>query len=115
MNSWFCKTDRYFKFFSRLNEDVNTYINLGKTGCLFFTARDIRLEQKATQKTKGGMTEAYLEGGTYVKSFYSIMIEPSFVKFSIMGNKINRIHHFIDWKKASPKIISEDHKKKSDV
>jgi len=32
-----------------------------------------------------------------------------------MGNKINRIHHFIDWKKASPKIISEDHKKKSDV
>lgn len=111
MNSWFCKTDRYFKFFSRLNEDVNTYINLGKQGVLFFTARDIRLEQKQTQSTKGGMTEAYLDGGTYVKSFYSVMIEPSFVKCALMGNKVNRIHHLIKWKNAVPCIISESHKK----
>ena len=112
MNSWFCKTERYFKFFSRLNEDVNTYVNLGKRGYLFFTARDIRLEQKATQATKGGMTESYLDGGTYVKSFYSVMIEPSFVKCSLMGNKINRIHHVIKWQNAVPKIIREEHKKR---
>lgn len=111
MNSWFCDTENRFWFFSRLNEDVNTYINLGKKGHVFFTTRDARLEQKATQATSGGMTEAYIASGTYVKSFYSVMYEPSFVKCALMGNKVNRIHHRINWKTAVPCIIDEKHKK----
>lgn len=35
MNTWFCSTERYFKFISRLNEDVNTYLTLGSVGNLF--------------------------------------------------------------------------------
>ncbi len=33
----------------------------------------------STQQTTGGMTEAYQENGTYVKSFYSVMHMPSAV------------------------------------
>ncbi len=110
MNSFFCKTNRRFWFFSRLNEDVNTYLALGSVGRLFFTIPDLCLYQKTTQKNKGGMSEAYLASGTYVKSFYSVMICPSFVK-AAHRHEMGRIHHQIDWGNAVPKIINESHKK----
>lgn len=111
MNTWFCSTDRYFKFISRLNEDVNTYLTLGSVGNLFLTIPFCSITQKQTQGTKGGMTEAYLEGGTYVKSFYTVMYCPSFVKAKILNAKNKRIHHSISWGNAVPCIIDEKYKK----
>ena len=80
MNSFICSVDRPFSFMGRINEDVNTYTNLGRCGELFMTIGAVQLGQKQTQKNSGGMTELYLDSGTYVKSFYSVMYAPSCVK-----------------------------------
>lgn len=111
MNSFICSVDRPFQFISRLNEDVNTYLSLGARGDLFLTLPYVGLEQKQTQATSGGMTETYLDNGTYQKSFFSVMYCPSFVKISLMGFKNQRLHHNVNWNTAVPKIISEKHKK----
>lgn len=110
MNSFFCKTSRRFWFFSRLNEDVNTYLILGSRGRLFFTIPDVYLQQAATQANAGGMSEAYLASGTYVKSFYTVMNCPSFAVATVTA-AMRRFHHKIAWNNAVPKIISDVHKK----
>lgn len=111
MNSFICSNDKKFTFLSRLNEDVCTYLSLGNTGDLFFTYTKVSLIQKQTQANNGGISEAYRDSGTYVKSFYSVMFCPSFVKVGLMNSKHKRLHHSISWKFAVPKIISEEYKK----
>lgn len=111
MNSFICSINRPFNFFSRLNEDVNTYLDLGSKGDLFLTIPFTGLEQEQTQKTGGGMTDAYLDGGTFVKSFYTVMYCPSFCKVSLMGVSKKRLHHSINWENAVPRIIEEKYKK----
>lgn len=111
MNSFFCKTNNPFKFLGSINEDVNTYTLLGSQGKLFLTILNIALEQIQTQANKGGMTEVYLDNGTYLKSFYSVMVMPSAVKIGLMGNCNMRIHHKIKWNNCVPKIINEKYKK----
>lgn len=111
MNSFFCTTDRPFRFIGRINEDVNTYVLEGSKGKLMFTIADASLDQTQTQSNSGGMTEMYLDSGTYVKSFFSIITNPSSVVIYEMGGTHKRIHHLIDWNKAVPKIISSDFKK----
>ena len=111
MNSFFCRTDRPFRFFGRINEDVNAYVKLGSEGKLLFTVTDIGLTQAATQQNAGGLTEAYLDLGTYIKSFYSVMYCPSCVKIGIMGNSDYRLHHQIIWRNAVPQILDEKWKK----
>lgn len=113
MNSFFCSTDRPFKFMGRINEDVNCYCDLGIKGHLFITVPRIRLEQKQTQANAGGLTDIYLDLGTYVKSFYSIMYAPSCVKIAEMGVSNRRLHHMVKWKNAVPMILSESHRKAS--
>lgn len=111
MNSFICSTDRPFKFVGRINEDVNTYTSLGRRGELFLTIGAVQLGQKQTQKNSGGMTELYLDSGTYVKSFYSVMYSPSCVKIGLMGASHKRLHHQVTWNNAAVKIIHERHKK----
>lgn len=111
MNSFFMTTDRPFKFMGRINEDVNAYVALGNVGKLFITVPRIRLEQVQTQANAGGLTDIYLDLGTYVKSFYSIMYSPSCVKISEVGAKNRRLHHRINWGNAVPEIIDERLKK----
>lgn len=106
MNSFFCKTSRPFKFIGRINEDVNTYTTLGSRGELFFTLTNMDLIQVPTQQQKGGMSESYLDVGTYYKSFYTIMTMPSCVKIATVGDQHARIHHSIVWENCVPKIIS---------
>lgn len=110
MNSFFCKTSRRFWFFSRLNEDVNTYLGHGARGGLFFSIPDLVLNQAQTQATAGGMSEAYLASGTYVKSFYSVMLYPSFASVTA-PQSMKRLHHKISWNNAVPKILDEVHRK----
>ena len=111
MNAFFCKTDRPIEFKGRMNEDVTAYVGEGSVGKLFFTVRDVSIDQLATQSLSGGMSESYGASGTYIKSFYTVMCCPSCVKVYVVGTTHKRLHHIIDWDKAVPKIISSDFKK----
>lgn len=111
MNAFFMNTERPFKFMGRINEDVNAYVALGNVGKLFITVPRIRLEQGTTQANAGGLTDIYLDLGTYVKSFYSVMYAPSCVKIREMGVSNKRLHHQVKWKYAVPEIVSSDLKK----
>jgi len=111
MNTFLCSTDRRYQFFGRINEDVNTYTYLGGCGKLFMTIPHLAIQQKATQKNAGGMSGLYLNSGTYVKSFYTVMYSPSCAKIKMMMSNHPRLHHSISWNNAVPVIISEKHKK----
>lgn len=112
MNTFFCKTDRPFQFYGRINEDTTMYTVLGQRGYIFFTLGDVMVNQIQTQANAGGLTDIYLDKGTYYKSFCSVMFSPSCVKVSSMGNVYRRIHHRVKWNNCCPKIISERYKKK---
>jgi hypothetical protein len=111
MNSFVLRTDRPFRFVGRLNDDVNTYVTLGARGNLFFTVLPVQVCHRPTQTLAGGMTDAYVETGTYAKSFTSVMMSPSCVYVSKMTTKHQRIHHKIKWRYAVPKIISGEYRK----
>jgi hypothetical protein len=116
MNSFICSTDRPFQFFGRINEDVNTYTNRARRGSLFFTVLQAQVNQLATQSNAGGMTDMYLDSGTYIKSFYSVMYCPSGVKVGQMGDHRSphyRLHHKINWHRVAPKILRETYRKAS--
>lgn len=115
MNSFICSVDREFEFIGRVNEDVNTYVTLGRQGHLFCTVMQAQLFQKQTQTNAGGMTELYLDCGTYLKTFYSVMYAPSCVKVGVLGDPRSphyRMHHDIDWDSAAPAILDERWKKR---
>lgn len=111
MNSFFCRTDRPFQFLGRVNEDVNTYTLLGSQGQLMMTITDLMLNQMQTQSNSGGMTDLYLDGGTYLKSFYTVLYMPSAVTVQPMGTSHKRLHHKVDWKHCVPLILDERHKR----
>lgn len=111
MNSFLFCVDRPVKFMGRINEDVNMYVEYGRRGHLFVTVPRLRLWQKETQSNAGGLTDIYLDLGTYVKSFYSVMYAPSCVKIADMGRNDRRIHHQISWRHAVPMILDESARK----
>lgn len=113
MNSFVCSVDRPFKFMGRINEDTSAYTWLGSMGGLFLTIPALCLCQKGTQQESGGLTEAYLDLGTYVKSFYSILYQPSSVKISTMGATFQRIHHQVKWRYTVPCILREEYRNAS--
>lgn len=113
MQTFFFKVDNPVYFQGRFNDDVNMYLQYGKLGKVVLSIRDVVLITEETQKVSGGITEMYQKYGTYVKSFYSVMLRPDCVKIHGMtgfsGNR--RLHHRIDWETAVPKIISGRFKK----
>ena len=111
MNSFVCRVDNPINFVGRINEDVNTYVTGGIRGELYFTTLKAMLNQEPTQKSKGGMTDNYLDGGTYVKTFYSVVYAPSCVKVASMGVANQRCHHHVNWNACCPKIINEKWRK----
>lgn len=111
MNTFFCSINRKFEYKSRMNDDVSTYIHHGNMGKLFLTISNIAIIQKETQKNAGGLTDMYLQFGTYIKSFYTVMYLPSAVFIEMMGTSHKRLHHQIKYDNAVPCIISEKWKK----
>lgn len=107
MNTFFCCVHRSFTFVGRVNEDVNTYTSRGNVGDLMLSILQVAIIQKQTQSNSGGMTELYLNEGTYIKSFYTVMYSPSCVHVSMMGDKHKRLHHEITWDDAVPLILPE--------
>ena len=107
MNLYFFNVDRPLEFKGTINEDLTSSITEGALGKKIITCMMTSLLQKETQSNAGGLTEIYLELGTYVKSFYSVMAAPSCVKVALMGDRQMRLHHAVTWKNAVPKIIRE--------
>jgi hypothetical protein len=110
MNSFFCSTEREFKFIGAMNEDVNTYTTLASRGEVFFTFTNLQLDQKDTQSQNNGITDMYKRFGTYCKAFTTVMMHPSGVKVSMMNSSNPRIHHSIRWNNVTPMIINEKYK-----
>lgn len=110
MNSFLCKTDRPIEFIGRLNDDVNTYLRKQQLGKTMLTYNFLCVVQEGTQQGQGGLTNTYLDKGTYVKSFYTILYSPSCVSLITIGDNHRRIHHKIEWNKAVPKIVPEKYK-----
>lgn len=118
MNTFVCSVDRQFQFVGRINEDTTTYTVVGRVGGLFFTVLQAQVNQLPTQSNAGGLTDLYLDLGTYVKSFYSVMYAPSCVKVGYLGDPRSphiRLHHSIDWVSAVPCILREAVKKSDDA
>jgi hypothetical protein len=57
------------------------------------------------------MTDAYLKYGTYVKSFTTVMMQPSSVFVAMMGFTKNRLHHRVIQRNTVPMIVKEMYKK----
>lgn len=110
MNSWFMDTTKPINFVGKMNEDLTASVYYGNLGQLFLTIPLIQLLQIETQQNTGGMTDIYLDNGTYVKTFYSIMKTPSCVKVAMLNCKNRRLHHNVSWNNAVPKIINEKNK-----
>lgn len=111
MNTFFCDTLRPFQFRGRINEDVNTYTCEANKGKLFLSVTSVMVVQGQTQKSAGGMSDIYLDSGTYVKSFYSVIHAPQAVKISSMGANHARIHHLVNYDHCAPKIMSDKYRK----
>jgi len=111
MNSWLFRTERPLTFIGRMNDDVNTYVMNGMRGELILTPRNFCLTVAQTQELAGGMTEMYVENGTYMKSFYTVMMNPASVKVAYMGAYHPRLHHMYEWDILVPKIINERYRK----
>lgn len=110
MNGIFCKTDRIWKFRGTINEDVNGYITNQQTGSLCMTYLNSMLVQTQTQSASGGMTDIYVDSGTYVKSFYSVIANPAAAKVSVLcdysaNTPRPRFHHNCAQNHYAPKII----------
>lgn len=108
MNTHFIDVNRPFEFRGFVNEDVNLYVERPFNTFMFQTNR-VTLIPKITQKSKGGATDMYLDLGTYVKSFMSVICAPSCVK---VDYRIGRVHHCVDYKYCCPKILESKWKKK---
>lgn len=115
MNTFFfkiCDPKDDFYFPGRFNDDVNAYTVLGQRGEIFLQTPVANLNQVNTQKQKGGNADAYLQYGTYTKSFYSVLACPHSVKVSVLGTGNRRIHHAVEFGTCVPKIISDRFKVK---
>ena len=111
MNTFMLRTDRPFDWLGLLNDDVNTYTVHGNRGDLFMTIMSLQIQQTRTQESAGGLTDLYLDFGTYTKSFYTVMMAPSCTSVTSMGVTDRRMHHRTSWDNAVPKIISDTWKK----
>ena len=114
MNSFICRADNPIEFRGTMNEDVVTYTTLGSRGELFLSFVGFIIVPKQSQSVDGGMTQVYLDSGTYVKSFYSVMSMPSCVKIGWIKDSYARIHHNVQWNYCVPKILNECHRKTDD-
>lgn len=111
MNTFIFNADNPLRFMGRINEDVNLYTRHNNVGHKIFTIADVMVNQLPSQSNSGGMTEMYLDTGTYVKSFYSIVYSPQAVTIGTMGQTSRRLHHRVSWNKTAPKIINQSYRK----
>ncbi len=105
MNVWFFRSTFEPRFCGIMNEDVNLYTKYGARGNVMLTVPYFSIHQIQTQAQAGGLTDIYVEKGTYTKSFLTAMINPVCVSIRMMGDTHKRIHHNVSYRKLLPKII----------
>jgi len=111
MNTWFCRSSDTWRFAGRLNDDVNAYVTLSHRGHVFLTTMYVAIKAEVTQKSSGGMSEVYQAGGTYQKSFFTVMMAPGIAQVGMMQSKYGRLHHHVVGNACYPKIIPESYRK----
>lgn len=111
MNTYFFDVDKPVVFSGTLDEDMVASLRCGLSGELLLTSVDMTIVQMKTQANSGGLTDAYLDMGTYTKSFYAVMMNPSICKIAMMGDKHMRIHHKVKVGGMAPMIISGRYRK----
>lgn len=112
MNTFFCRASDTWRFPGRVNEDVNAYSALAHRGHVFLSTAYASIQQELTQSNPGGMTGSYQDGGTYIKSFYPVMMCPSAVRVGVMpGPAAKRIHHHVSTLRCAPCILPETFRK----
>lgn len=111
MTTFLMRADDLNYFHMRMNDDITTSALNGMRGKLYYTIMPLCLEVDETQKQSGGMTEIYVDNGTYRKSFYTVMAMPSCTKIASMGINDFRCHHQISWNNCIPKVLNEKWKK----
>lgn len=114
MNTYFFDCRKPVVFKGTINEDMVASLYHGLKGDVVMSSCDMAVQQIQTQSNAGGLTEAYLDMGTYVKSFYAVMMNPSCAKVALMGDpksKNYRMHHRVQYGKSCPLILSSRWKK----
>lgn len=111
MNTYFFDVDEPVVFSGTIDEDMVASLRCGLSGDLLLSSVDMTIVQKKTQSNKGGLTDVYLDFGTYTKSFYAVMMNPSVCKIAMMGDKHMRIHHRVKYDGVAPMIISGRYRK----
>lgn len=109
MNVYFFDAQKPVPFRGTVNEDMVASLDMGRIGELYLSSCDMAIQQVKTQKQAGGLTDAYLDMGTYVKSFYAVMANPSCVKVAWMGDPVSghyRMHHRVRYDLSAPMVIS---------
>ena len=117
MNTYFFDVEKPLEFKGTLNEDMVASLDYGQRGEVLLTAVDMTIQQEKTQKSSGGLTDAYLYYGTYTKSFYALMMNPSCVRIAEMGDPVSgnyRVHHRVRYGNSCPVIISDRWRKWED-
>ena len=115
MNTYFFDAEKPVIFKGTINEDMVASLYHGMRGDVIISSCDMSIQQMQTQKQSGGLTDAYLYYGTYVKSFYAVIMNPSCVKVAAMGDPKSghyRMHHRVRYDLSCPVIISDKYKKK---
>lgn len=107
MNVFFFDIENPMEFMGTINEDLTASVAEGLAGNVVLTTPLFNIVQVNTQQNAGGLTDIYMDFGTYVKSFYSVMMAPSAVKISLMGRVDLRLHHHVSWNYCAPKILRE--------
>ena len=107
MGSFFCDTQKEYRYPGRFNDDVCGYITNNIKGRISLILYGFTLDTEQTQSNAGGMTAIYRENGTYLKSLYSSLMLPAVAKIKPMGEYHHRMHHFIRYGNNVPKIIEE--------
>ena len=110
MGSFLMRADHPVAFSMRMNDDITTCAIEQSRGNLAYTYLPLMVDTPATQHASGGMTDIYRDNGTYRKTFYSVLVGPSFAKVS-RETQTHRIHHRIDFGNCVPKLLSDKWKK----
>lgn len=115
MNTYFFDVDKPVVFKGTIDEDMVASLYHGLLGDVIISSCDMAIQQMKTQKQSGGLTDAYLHYGTYTKSFYAVMMNPSCVTVAMMGDPRSgfcRMHHRVKYDLSCPVIISDKWRKR---
>lgn len=99
------KTNEVIKYQGTLCEDLNTILSYGEKGKLFFTNMMISFNTPKRGTNKGGLQELYNENGLYIRSCYSLIVNPSKIRILHNGKTKNKLNNRL------PKILNARWKK----